>query len=71
MAIILYVEPTPYLRVTIVGDDIVADELIVVPNGTTLSIFNRRRFTILFAEIKAFAIGRNDISFNDAVRAAG
>ena len=65
VALIGDIEPAPDLGVAIVGQDVVADHLVVVPDGFRIAFDPRRRAGLL-AEVKALLIADQQVPFDHA-----
>ena len=68
MTIIRDIEPAPGLCIAIVGDYVIANDVVMVPYRLALSVMDSWRRTSLLAEAEAFFITDQQISFDEAIR---
>src|SRR3989339_1633948 len=71
MTLVGDVEPAPDLGVPVVGEDIVADGLIVVPDGLGFSVFDPGGAAGLLAEVEALLVAEDQVSLDGAKGRAG
>src|SRR5262249_809121 len=64
------VKPAPHLRILVEHNQIVTDELVMVPHGATGTIFDGWRRADLLAKVEAFTVARDKVPFDDAAWAA-
>ncbi len=67
VAAVVVVEPAPDLGIAIEGEDVVADQLVVVPDPLFLLVADPRRGAVLLAEVEALAVADDQVSLDDAI----
>ena len=70
VALVIHSEPTPDLRVLIVGDQVVPNIVIMVPNpllGTARFASDPRRRATLLSKLKSLLVAHHQIPLDDAV----